>query len=141
MADCKFLLIGDGPLNSEMEKIASKNVFFVGNTTDVNKFYSAFDCFLLPSLWEGLGIVLIEAQYNGLQCIVSDSIQQEAIISKNVIKLELSIDRWVDYIKANCFIPNERSFYVYNDSYDIKNVSIMLQNFYSSIRIEGISHD
>ena len=44
---------------------------FLGRREDLNQLYQAMDCFVLPSLFEGLGIVLIEAQAAGLPCLAS----------------------------------------------------------------------
>ena len=59
----------------------------MGIRNDTDCFYSAFDIFLFPSIFEGLGIVLIEAQLSGLKCFVSEAIPKEAIITDNVTQL------------------------------------------------------
>lgn len=79
-----FLLVGDGPLRGEMEALAAtlgieRNVSFTGNRLDVPSLMRhAMDCFFLPSQWEGLGIVALEAQALGLPCLLSDAIPIEA---------------------------------------------------------------
>ncbi|MCC7343170.1 MAG: glycosyltransferase [Bryobacterales bacterium] len=79
-----LLLVGDGPLRGEMEALASSlgiegNVSFTGNRLDVPSLMRhAMDCFFLPSLWEGLGIVALEAQALGLPCLLSDAVPMEA---------------------------------------------------------------
>lgn len=71
-----FLVAGDGDLKAYTEQRArelgiSGYVKFLGRREDLNQLYQAMDCFVLPSLFEGLGIVLIEAQAAGLPCFAS----------------------------------------------------------------------
>lgn len=79
-----FLLVGDGPLRGDMEALAAtlgieRNVSFTGNRLDVPSLMRhAMDCFFLPSQWEGLGIVALEAQALGLPCLLSDAVPVEA---------------------------------------------------------------
>jgi glycosyltransferase involved in cell wall biosynthesis len=79
-----FLLVGDGPLRADMEALAAtlgiaRHVTFTGNRLDVPALMAqCMDCFFFPSLWEGLGIVLLEAQAAGLPCVFSDVVPQEA---------------------------------------------------------------
>lgn len=79
-----FLLVGDGPLRPEMQALAARlgisdRVTFTGNRLDVPALMSqCMDCFFFPSLWEGLGIVLLEAQAAGLPCVFSDAVPPEA---------------------------------------------------------------
>lgn len=87
-------LIGDGRLRKEIENyIDSKDikeyVKLFGIVDNVNELLQAMDVFIFPSIYEGLGISLIEAQINGLKCIVSENIQEEAIITDNVSKIPL----------------------------------------------------
>ena len=71
-------------------------VIFTGIRNDTNLFYNAFDLFVLPSLFEGLGIVAIEAEANGCNTFLSTSVPQEAIISQNVEHIPLNINQWVE---------------------------------------------
>jgi glycosyltransferase involved in cell wall biosynthesis len=79
-----FLLVGDGPLRRDMEKLAGElniveRLTFTGNRLDVpSLLLHCMDCFFFPSRWEGLGIVLLEAQLAGLPCYFSDRIPGEA---------------------------------------------------------------
>lgn len=92
----RLLLVGDGELRQKvMDRIISQHiedkVIIYGTTNNVGKILSAMDVFILPSLWEGLGTVLIEAQCNGLPCIVSENIPNEATITSNVFQLNLNM--------------------------------------------------
>jgi len=80
-----FLLIGSGPLESEMKRRAQEygltdRVHFAGLRSDVPDLLRASDAFLFPSLHEGLGLALVEAQAAGLPCVISDTIPHEATV-------------------------------------------------------------
>ena len=87
-----FLLVGDGPLRSNIEQKVhqaelSHCVTFAGLRPDIPQLMTkAMDIFLLPSLHEGLPMVLIEAQASGLPCVISDVISEEVDAIKSLIK-------------------------------------------------------
>lgn len=100
--DAMLLLLGDGPLRHGIQRQAEeygiiKNVCFVDFTNEVSKYYLAMDVFLLPSFFEGLPFVLLEAQVAGLKCICSEFVSQEAIVTENVQRM--SVDHLEDWIK------------------------------------------
>lgn len=74
------------------------NLKFLGPRNDVKDILNAFDLFIMPSKFEGLGIAAIEAQANGLNCILSTNVPQEAKISDFVFFLPLDINTWVNTI-------------------------------------------
>lgn len=89
--NAKLVLVGQGPLREQIEEKVKKlglenDVFFLGQRNDTNKLYSVFDVFCLPSLYEGLPVVGIEAQANGVSCVFSKNITQEIFINENVEK-------------------------------------------------------
>lgn len=93
-----LLLIGTGSNESKIkEKVKQlgleNNVIFLGVVNNPESYYNAMDIFLLPSKFEGLGIVNIEAQTNGLPCIVSSVVPDEAVIN-NCVKIPLSVEQW-----------------------------------------------
>lgn len=90
----KLLLIGEGELPQNVkDKIESlrlaKSICFAGVVSNVHEYLSAMDAFIFPSLYEGLGIALIEAQANGLPCFVANTIPAESILNDNVFALNL----------------------------------------------------
>lgn len=104
--DTKLLLVGDGGLRSELENLAKQykitdKVKFVGVREDINVMLHSMNVFVFPSIFEGLGLVLLEAQAAGLPCIVSEAIQPEADLGINLVnKLKLSdgVKVWSDEI-------------------------------------------
>lgn len=90
-----LILAGQGPLMEEMqEKVKSldleNSVKFLGQRSDANELYQAFDVFLLPSLYEGLPVVGVEAQAAGLLCILSDDMTKETKVLETTEFLSLS---------------------------------------------------
>lgn len=99
-----LLLFGEGSkrafLESEIEKRNLQNdVFLMGNINNVNEVLSAFDVFAFPSLFEGTPLALIEAQANGIPCVISDAIPPDACIKDDIVRLSLSdVDTWIKMI-------------------------------------------
>ena len=120
--NAKLLLLGDGPLQDKIrQKVDSlgltESVVFAGLQKDPAPFYSAMDVFCFPSLWEGLGIVLLEAQYNGLPCVVSNAIPKEVLISNLLTYSSFDVDEW----KRNAFLyMKKRNVKITCDTFDIK---------------------
>ena len=103
--DSRLLLIGDGYLRDQIEAEIDNYglrdvVNITGNIDNVNEYLNAIDCILMPSLYEGLPLTLIEQQANGLQCVVSDAISKEADKTGNLtfLSLQAPITEWVNMI-------------------------------------------
>ncbi len=100
----KLIIVGDGELkqdleNSIKEKGIQNRVIMVSKTDKPEDFYNAFDIFLLPSLYEGLPVVGVEAQINGLTCLFSSNITKETKIIENCYFLDNSnLDKWIEYV-------------------------------------------
>lgn len=137
----KLMIVNDGPL---LEKLKTKveslrlkdSVIFVGPKTNISDFYSAFDVFTLPSLYEGLGIVLIEAQANGLNCLASQNVPHEVDVTGNVLFLDLDIEKWFSELKK---ISTSRSSWTYcsdcltHNNYCITNSVKKLEDLYCEL--------
>lgn len=105
LPNAKLLLIGDGPLRAEMEQRAEEleiqeKVSFLGTRRDVSEILQASDLFLFPSIFEGLGIVAIEAQCTGLPVVASEHIPEEADVTPlfHRLSLEEGAERWAEAI-------------------------------------------
>lgn len=103
----KLLLISDGPRYQQVqEKVAQlgleDSVIFAGRRSDIAGIYSAMDLFILPSCWEGLPLVLVEAQANGLPVLASDVITEDAICCPERVQfksLEDGAESWAKQLK------------------------------------------
>lgn len=94
--DSVLLLLGKGELLESVRQKAksidlSNRVIFAGVRRDAALCYSAMDVLVFPSLYEGLPNVVIEAQANGLPCVISSAITQETVINGNVVSMSLSV--------------------------------------------------
>lgn len=82
----RLMFVGEGELRDAVEARARETgiaeaVIFAGSQSNVRDFLSAFDVFAFPSIYEGLGLAFLEAQFNGLPCVVSEVVPQGAVIS------------------------------------------------------------
>ena len=98
--DSKLLLVGSGPLEDKIKKKVEKlglkdSVLFLGQRDDINRLYSAMDVFCLPSLYEGLPVVGVEAQAAGLPCVFSDKITNDTVITKDTTLSKLELKKWL----------------------------------------------
>lgn len=89
-----LILAGQGPLMEEVKAKVNNlgltdSVKFLGQRTDANELYQAFDVFLLPSLYEGLGMVAVEAQCAGNYCICSTEVPSIVKMTENIEFLSL----------------------------------------------------
>ncbi|UPM54166.1 glycosyltransferase family 1 protein [Gottfriedia acidiceleris] len=104
-----LLLVGDGELRASIEEEVKKfgieeNIKFVGVREDIPTLLHSMDLFVFPSLYEGLGLVLLEAQASGISCIVSEAIQPEADLNISLVKQLLLCEgpeTWANTILMN----------------------------------------
>lgn len=135
--DSKLLLVGSGPLEDEIKKKVDRlglkdSVLFLGQRDDINKLYSVMDIFCLPSLYEGLPVVGVEAQAAGLPTIFSNRISEEVIISsyaKNVSIQDTGF--YIEKInKAIRSIKKQRPYATVFEYMDINNEASTLEKIY-----------
>ena len=106
-----------------------KKVTILSHRSDINRLLKAFDVFLFPSLHEGTGIALLEAQAAGLRCIISDTIPDSARILDSTVAVDLnkSPEYWCNII-LNENITQEHSATL--NEYDVFQIVKRLQNMY-----------
>lgn len=109
-----LVLLGDGELQGKIRQKAKdkgilNRIIFTGNVGNANEWYNAFDVFVLPSIWEGLPVVGVEAQANDLPCIFSQTVTEEIKLydKTKFLSLDAPISKWVDTILEG-FKLNER---------------------------------
>lgn len=134
-----LLLIGDGDLRSSIEEKVKKmgiekSVFLLGSKSNTYDYYQAMDLFIFPSLWEGLGIAVIEAQASGLPCFISDRIPLTVDIGMGLIKI-VSLDNnaliWAKQVVGEKEVERKVCKGALEKAgYDIGSNSHVLQQFY-----------
>ena len=112
--DCTLLLIGNGELTNSVKQHAKDlqledKVRFVDFQEDIYRYYSAMDLFVMPSLFEGLPITLVESQANSLSSLVSDAVTKNSDLTGLVefMSLEEGHEKWAERI-SNKLDKNER---------------------------------
>ena len=131
-------MIGQGPLIDKIEEKTKKleidrYVKFIGQRNDVNELYQTMDLFLFPSLYEGLGMVMVEAQCSGLPCIASTEVPKVAKVNENVefICLKDPVSKWKECIEKHIHdrkVVNINDFK--NSGYSIKTEASKLEKEY-----------
>lgn len=133
----RLLIIGNGKIEDKIKRkiyeyALDDVVLLLGWRDDVERIMQAMDLFLLPSLFEGLPIVLIEAQAAGLKCICSDRVTKEAAITNNVEFIPLDIDKWAYKVFKNSNDYDRENMYecITNAGYNIKYSVKELEKLY-----------
>lgn len=134
----KLLIIGDGELRGELEEQILKSgleeaVLLPGWKHHVENYLTAMDCFLLPSRFEGLGIVMIEAAASGLPCIASEYVPDEVEISPKICRVPLETSAWLDALEEALNLPGERCDgpgIVKAAGYDVREQAKVLEALY-----------
>lgn len=143
-SNAKLLFVGDGELKEQILAKANaleitENIVFTGFKKDTVKYYMASDVFCLPSVNEGLGLSLIEAQACGVPCVTSDRVPKEADVTGNVKYLDLddSLEKWAEALIAmseqKIEYPAEK---LKNAGYDIDVEAEKLRGFFEEGKFE-----
>lgn len=133
--DAVLLLVGNGRCEDEVKQLnkdmgLADSTVILSNRTDVNRLLKAMDVFIFPSLFEGLGIALIEAEASGLKCVISDTVPKETHLTERLTALSLNApaSEWCDAVLDNSLTsPLEGDI----EAYDIKNVMKKLEGIYT----------
>lgn len=144
-----LLLVGQGPLMEEIkEKVKSlgieDSVKFLEQRNDVSELYQAFDVFCLPSLYEGLPVVGVEAQATGLLCLFSDDMTKETKIleSTKFLSLEQNAKEWTEILLKSIedFKRKDTTIEFFNNGFDIKKEVEKIEKYYSNKATPTIIH-
>lgn len=138
----KYVFIGDGPYlpqikNSIKKSKLESSIIFLQNVYNTEDYYNAADIFLLPSKYEGMGIVAIEAQASGLPSLISSRVPKEINITDLVENIDISapVSTWVESILKWIHKDINRSVYsneLKNSPFDINQTVKNLEYIYSS---------
>lgn len=143
-----LVLVGVGEKEKKIRKQVNElglqnSVMFLGNRSDVNELYQAMDIFVMPSLFEGIPVVGIEAQFSGLQCVFSDKVPKEVDIfnESNFISLKLDEKEWAIKILELGKHINRANHIDIKSEYNIINAKDLLIQYYeeaySKIKFAG----
>lgn len=126
----KLLLIGTGELENKIKEYVRvknvDNIIFLGARQDIPELLSAMDVFMLPSIFEGMPNTVVEAQANGLPCVISDGITKQVNVTNNVQFLSLAESKniWIKSVsESNRISAEEAKTFLYKAGYDINEVS------------------
>lgn len=147
-ATAVLLLVGDGELKNTIWKLVesaglSTNVKIVGATAEPEQYYSSMDVFALPSIYEGLPLVGVEAQAAGLPCFFSSEVSQEVKLSDlaHFLPLDLGAKVWAKAILDTDLVQNREiySAIVEDAGYGRDENTRRMQNLYKSLLVEARS--
>lgn len=137
----KLVFIGSGSDEPSVRRYVKKkkldgDVIFYGNTNKVQDVLSALDVYVMPSRFEGLPVSVIEAESNGLPCVLSAEITQEAALDKDISFLELDddVNKWVENIEKFAAMKKERmkgAESVCSHGFDIRDTADAIFQIYS----------
>lgn len=135
--DVMLVFVGTGEQEREIREITrSRNlegrVLFLGSRSDVAGLYQMMDVFVMPSLYEGFPVTLLEAQAAGLPCVISDTITREVDVTGNVEFLGLDVPRgeWAARVAANIGKKDGNAAHkVRQAGYDIKDIAGEIQQY------------
>ncbi len=134
-----LLMVGSGQDLPKIQKYVEKhhllNVHFVGPVSNVSDYYSVMDCFVLPSLYEGLPVVGVEAQANGLKCFFSNDVTSESKLlpETEFMSLKEGPKHWAINIQKYLDLNKERVLSNIPNNFDIQSSSNKLFNYYKNV--------
>lgn len=139
----RLLLVGEGQLmdacKAEVKKLQLDDyVIFTGNQAEVAPYLMAMDALVVPSLYEGLGITIIEAQASDLKCFVSNTVPKDSNVTGTVEYFSIEkYDEVISLLNQYFMLPNNRNNYqqfnsVKNSSYNIINSVKKVEKLYDS---------
>lgn len=134
----KLILVGDGIEKVAIENLVSKlgissSVFFLGERGDIPDVMQAIDVFVMPSLYEGLPVVSIEAQASGLPCVFSGVVTDELDVTGrcSFVSLESDLEVWVSEIMHFASLPRDDTHDAIKAcGYDISTAVLEAENMY-----------
>lgn len=140
----KLVLVGEGEQKHQIKKLIKAykledDVILLPSRDDISTILSGIDLLIMPSLYEGLPVIGVEALSSGLKCIFSDTISKEFFCPKSFyLNLEKSSYDWSEKIKKVIKQQNDRNeIYTRSMGYDIKKEAPRLISYYKKILNES----
>lgn len=137
--DAKLMLVGGGNgkerIEREVEQLGLKDdVIFTGVRSDVNELMQAMDVFVMPSLYEGFPVTMVEAQAAGLPCVISDKVPIECAVTSGLVssvKLSDGVEVWASEILKTKEIERKSHLdEIIENGFDIKQAAKWLEKYY-----------
>ena len=138
----RLLLVGDGDTEPQVRQQVetfglSDRVIFAGTHKDTAPFYQAMDLFLLPSLFEGLPVVMVEAQTAGLPCVISDKVPIACALAQDlvsVVSLSEEARVWASHVlEASRGTRADHAAVISDAGFDIRQTAAWLTDYYCSL--------
>ena len=135
--DCKLFIVGVGENEEKIRSLIRKynlnnNVILLGRRNDVNSLLQMADCYIMPSVFEGLSVAAIEAQASGIRCFLSDVVSKDVCITDVCEFLPLDVDKWVEALNKRLEKKDTYQMIV-NAGYEISDTANWLTEFYEGI--------
>ncbi|TLS35783.1 glycosyltransferase family 1 protein [Pseudalkalibacillus caeni] len=144
--DAILVLIGDGNLRKDIEKKVailglSSKVRFLGIRNNISELMQGMDLFLFPSLFEGLPVVLVEAQAAGLKCVVSEAITKESDVTGRVEFLSLyqTAKEWAEKVLSSTYEHENTAELLKKHGYDTSSMAYWLTEYYTNYYVSKIN--
>lgn len=135
-----YYIAGEGEQRICLEKQIQdgglcEHVTFLGNMERIEELLKQAHVFLMPSLFEGFSVALLEAQSSGIPCVVSDYIAPESVLCGNVYRIALSTELWIEKIKDIAEDENHRfneknNNRIKSSSYGLDGLRQVMKNIY-----------
>ncbi len=142
--DAKLILIGGGDFSTLKDKIKElkieESVYYLGVRADVERLLQAGDVLVFPSLYEGFPGAVLEAEASGLNCVISDSITDEVMLSDHIVMMSLKKDArsWADKALSMESADRLNAWKTIKDAgYDINDLKNNTEAFYEHIKTGG----
>ncbi len=137
--NCRLMFIGEGENLEDTRKLVRNlsledDVIFAGTVNNVYDYMQAMDVFVLPSRWEGLPIVGIEAQAAGLPIVVSNEVTTEMKLVDNVVYLPIGNEAtWASTIIGMKMSKVDNSELIKKAGYDINDTADIVREMYMAL--------
>lgn len=136
----ELLIVGDGELRDEIKKEIiqlglDRYVHMLGMRNDIPDLLRAADCFVFPSIWEGLPVTVIEAQAAGLPCVISANVTDKVFISPlaHKVPIDQGIQKWISCLGSLSMDRQDVSENIRAAGFDVNETAKWITRLYFSL--------